>query len=66
MVQSMNQIAHALGKTTIAEFVENKETWRLLKDYGVDYAQGHYLGKPRSNLLHNMTGDSFHDAPLSA
>lgn len=66
MVQSMNQIAHAMGKTTIAEFVENKETWHLLKEYGVDFAQGHYLGKPRSNLLHSLEGDSIHDAPLSA
>ena len=66
MVQSMNQIAHALGKTTIAEFVENKETWRLLQEYGVDFAQGHFLGKPRSNLLHSLTSDSIHDAPLSA
>ena len=46
MVQSMNQIAHALGKQTIAEFVQNKKTLDLLRDYGVDFAQGHYLGKP--------------------
>ena len=46
MVQSMNQIAHALGKQTVAEFVQNEPTLNLLKEYGVDYAQGHYLGKP--------------------
>ena len=46
MVQSMNQIAHALDKKTIAEFVQNKKTLNLLKEYGVDFAQGHYLGKP--------------------
>lgn len=46
MVQSMNQIAHALGKQTIAEFVQNEKTLSILKDYGVDFAQGHYLGKP--------------------
>ncbi len=50
MVQSMNQIAHALNKETIAEFVENEETLGLLKLYGVDYAQGHYLSKPLSAL----------------
>ena len=48
MVQSMNQIAHALGKQTIAESVENEETLILLKDMGVDYAQGHFLGRPAS------------------
>ena len=46
MVQSMNQVAHALGKQTIAEFVQNNKTLNLLRDYGVDFAQGHYLGKP--------------------
>ncbi|MDH5599743.1 MAG: EAL domain-containing protein [Gammaproteobacteria bacterium] len=46
MVQSMNQIAHALDKKTIAEFVQNEKTLNILKDYGVDFAQGHHLGKP--------------------
>ncbi len=46
MVKSMNQIAHALHKQTIAEFVENEETLILLKSFGVDFAQGHYIGKP--------------------
>ena len=46
MVQSMNQIAHALGKQTVAEFVQNKKSLDLLREYGVDFAQGHYLGKP--------------------
>ncbi len=46
MVKSMNQITHALHKQTIAGFVENEETLVLLKSFGVDFAQGHYLGKP--------------------
>ena len=50
MVQSMNQIAHALGKKTIAEFVENDQTLQLLKNYGVDFAQGNYLGIPTSSI----------------
>jgi len=50
MVKSMNQVAHALGKKTIAESVENIETLDLLKELGVDFAQGHYLGKPSSKI----------------
>ena len=46
MVQSMNQVAHALNKQTIAEFVQNEKTMNILKDYGVDFAQGHHIGKP--------------------
>ena len=46
MVRAMNDIAHALGKLTIAEFVENEETARLVAAYGLDYAQGYYFARP--------------------
>ncbi|RMG29110.1 MAG: EAL domain-containing protein [Gammaproteobacteria bacterium] len=46
MVQSVNQVAHALGKVTIAEYVEDEATLRLLRSYGVDYAQGNHVGEP--------------------
>ena len=46
MVRAMNDITHALGKKTIAEFVEDEDCYRLLGQYGVDYAQGFHLGRP--------------------
>jgi len=46
MVKSMNEIAHVMGKKTIAEFVENEAVLSLLKEIGVDYVQGFLLGKP--------------------
>jgi EAL domain-containing protein (putative c-di-GMP-specific phosphodiesterase class I) len=46
MVKAMNDIAHALGKETVAEFVESEEHFQLLKELGVDYGQGYHLGKP--------------------
>ena len=51
MVRSMNQVAHALGKVTIAEYVEDAAALRLLRTIGVDYAQGNYVGKPREALI---------------
>ena len=45
-VQAIVQIARGLGKRTIAEFVEDEETRTLLRDYGVDMAQGFHLGRP--------------------
>jgi EAL domain-containing protein (putative c-di-GMP-specific phosphodiesterase class I) len=51
MVQSMNQVAHALGKKTVAEYVEDEETLKLLKQYGVDFAQGNHIGKPKEVLI---------------
>jgi len=51
MVESMNQIAHALGKQTIAECVENAETLQILQQIGVDRVQGNYVGRPRETPL---------------
>lgn len=46
LVKAINDTAHALGKTTVAEFVEDKATLLKLKELGVDYAQGYYIAKP--------------------
>jgi diguanylate cyclase (GGDEF)-like protein len=45
-VKAIVEIARGLGKTTIAEFVEDAETVGLLRDFGVDMAQGYHLGRP--------------------
>ncbi|HEX7059891.1 MAG TPA: EAL domain-containing protein [Solirubrobacterales bacterium] len=45
-VQAIVQIAHGLGKMTIAEYVQDDETTHLLRQYGVDMAQGYHLGRP--------------------
>lgn len=47
MVRSINDIAHAMGKETVAEFVENERIWELLGELGVDYAQGFGIGRPQ-------------------
>lgn len=46
LVRSINETAKALGKTTVAEFVEDAETLDKLTELGVDYAQGYHIGKP--------------------
>ncbi|MGD2056792.1 MAG: EAL domain-containing protein [Gammaproteobacteria bacterium] len=50
MVESMNQIAHALGKLTVAECVENEETLQILRQMGVDRAQGNHIARPSVSL----------------
>jgi len=47
-VKAIVQIARGLGKRTIAEFVEDEDTTLMLRDYGVDMAQGFHLGRPVS------------------
>ncbi|WP_158936884.1 bifunctional diguanylate cyclase/phosphodiesterase [Burkholderia sp. S171] len=46
MVIAINDIGHSLGCQTIAEYVENADIIELLKKYGVDYAQGYFIGRP--------------------
>lgn len=46
VVQAIVQIARGLGKRTIAEFVEDEDTAKALREYGVDMAQGYHLGRP--------------------
>jgi diguanylate cyclase (GGDEF)-like protein len=45
-VKAIVEIARGLGKRTIAEFVQDDETTRMLREYGVDMAQGYHLGRP--------------------
>lgn len=47
LVKAMVEIAHGLGKKIIAEQVTSAETIRLLREFGVDYAQGYFIGKPK-------------------
>jgi len=47
MVESINQIAHVMGKQTIAEFVEDDAVLACLRAMGVDFAQGYGVGRPQ-------------------
>ncbi len=47
VVRSLVDIAHGLGKRTIAEFVGGREALDLLRCYQVDYAQGSYVASSR-------------------
>ena len=43
LVKAINDICHILGKQTIAEFVQNDTALKLLREIGVDYAQGYNI-----------------------
>jgi len=45
-VKHIHQIAKEFGKQTIAEYVEDEETLEVLREIGVDYAQGYHYGRP--------------------
>ncbi|MDH5547402.1 MAG: EAL domain-containing protein [Gammaproteobacteria bacterium] len=47
LVDSIHRIASAMGIKTIAEFVECQETLELLRELGIDFAQGFVIAKPQ-------------------
>jgi diguanylate cyclase (GGDEF)-like protein len=57
MVRSIHSVAEAMNIKTVAEFVENKAILKELKNIGVHYGQGLYLGEPVpiKKLLENLS-----------
>jgi len=54
MHPSCNEIGQIMGKTTVAEWVENEHIAKILKDIGVDMAQGYHYSKPKP-LIETLT-----------
>jgi len=46
MVEVINQLGHIMGIGTIAECAESEEVVEMLRELGVDYAQGFAMGPP--------------------
>jgi len=47
VVQAIVSIAQGMGKKTVAEFVADAASVCVLRDSGVQYAQGYHIGLPR-------------------
>ncbi len=45
-VRALAEVARGFGKKTVAEFVEDERALNMLRTFGVDYAQGYFIGKP--------------------
>ncbi|MGH2469966.1 MAG: EAL domain-containing protein, partial [Chloroflexota bacterium] len=46
IVRSVVELAHNLGRVTVAEGVESRAVWDHLQGLGCDAAQGNYLAPP--------------------
>jgi PAS domain S-box-containing protein len=46
LVRALVQVCQAYGIHTVAEFVQDPRTLRLLRELGVDYVQGYLIGRP--------------------
>lgn len=47
MVKSIVAMSNQFGLQTVAEGVEDTETLALVREFGIDYAQGFWIGRPR-------------------
>lgn len=50
LVEAISTMCRALGKRVIAEWVETASVMNVLTEYGVQYGQGHFWGRPGPNL----------------
>ncbi len=50
IISAIVQLARRLDIKTVAEYVSTKEIFETIKEIGVDYAQGYYVGKPQSSI----------------
>lgn len=46
LVRMLAELGRATGISTVAERVQNAATLDILAKFGIDYAQGYYLGRP--------------------
>jgi diguanylate cyclase (GGDEF)-like protein len=60
MVAAITQVAKVMKLETVAEYVESKKAKALVAKLGVDFAQGHEIGKPvpLDQVLHALSGES--------
>lgn len=54
MVEAIHRIGHQMGLKTVAEYVESDQILALLRQMGVDYAQGSGIHRPEP--LENLCG----------
>ena len=47
MVKAINEVGHVMGISTVAEYVEDDNTLAVVRELGVDYAQGYAVGQLR-------------------
>ncbi|MCD4667798.1 MAG: EAL domain-containing protein [Sulfurimonas sp.] len=51
IVKTIIYYAKSSNLKTIAEYVHNEETYNIIKELGIDYAQGYFLSEPLKSIL---------------
>ncbi|MEO6845773.1 MAG: EAL domain-containing protein, partial [Chthoniobacterales bacterium] len=50
LVKAILDVSALMHIETVAEYVMDEETYHILREFGVDYAQGEYLGMPQADI----------------
>lgn len=50
IVENIVAFSQRMGSKTVAEYVDSKEIFEVVKDLGIDYSQGYYIGKPAAHI----------------
>jgi diguanylate cyclase (GGDEF)-like protein len=56
-IQALQQIASIFGTALVAEGVENAQDLRILRDLGIEYGQGYFLGRPEVKPLKSLPAE---------
>ena len=64
-IRAIDRVGKAMGKLTVAEFVENQASLDLLEEMGVDFAQGYHIHKPQELVKSTLMSD-FSDFKFAA
>jgi diguanylate cyclase (GGDEF)-like protein len=51
IIKSIVTLARELGIKTIAEYIEDAGVLDAVKEFGIDYAQGYYIGRPSPSFI---------------
>jgi EAL domain-containing protein (putative c-di-GMP-specific phosphodiesterase class I)/GGDEF domain-containing protein len=57
-LQALMQIAEIFGTALVAEGIENEDDLRVLRDLGIAYGQGYFLGRPANVVLPAIRSDA--------
>jgi EAL domain-containing protein (putative c-di-GMP-specific phosphodiesterase class I) len=53
-VEAIKLFSEKIGAKTVAEYVINQDTFDIIKEIGIDYAQGFHIGKANPKLLKEL------------
>ncbi len=50
IVKAITDFAHSINTEVVAEFVDNKETQKIVEDFGIEYSQGYLFSIPSETI----------------